>query len=263
MKTKHIWTLLLILFSLLFVTDILIRLFYCDTTSLSFNSQEFNNIASPIISLLGFLGVIVTILLTLNQLRKQQSSDYFKYYKEFIDNIATENPTNKNNIQFSTFELLQFHLFVMDKFWLLKENPEYLKDLSLYKADNPVRSEGKSYDTILGNVRLFYASLLILLRRYIMLINEIDNHRFLDNNHKEILFKHLYESQLGDYTSAVWLFDFEDELKEIKENLFISFIPEFKDKDKLKFFNREFYELFHLVEKNKTLNKLRQSDYTS
>lgn len=239
----------------------MVRLFYCGTTRLSFNSQEFNNIAAPIISLLGFIGVIVTILLTLNQLRQQQSSDYFKYYKELIDNIATENPTKKNNIQFSTFELLQFYLFAMDKFWLLKENPEYFKDLLLYKEGKPVRSEEKSYDAILGNVRLFHASLLILLRRYYMLINEIDRHKFLDNNHKEILFKHLYESQLGDYTSGVWLLDSEDELKEIKENLFIGFIPEFKHKNKLKFFNQEFYELFHLVEKNKTLNHLRQSSY--
>lgn len=262
MKTKQIRVLLFVLLGLAFIADISIRVFYCGSAHLSFNSQEFNNIASPIISLLGFIGVIVTILLTLNQLRQQQSSDYFKYYKEFIDNIATENPTKKNNIQFSTFELLQFYLFVMDKYSLLKENKEYLKDLSLYKAGKSVRSEGKSYDIILGNIRLFHASLLILLRRYYMLINEIDRHKFLDKNHKEILFKHLYESQLGDYTSGVWLLGFEDELKEIKENLFTGFIPDLKQKDKLKFFNPEFYELFHLVEKNKTLNGLRQSSYT-
>ena len=95
-----------------------------------------------------------------------------------------------------------------------------------------------------------------------MLINEIDRHKFLDKNHKEILYKHLYESQLGDYTSGVWLLNFEEEFKELKDNLFIGFIPDVKQKDELKFFNPEFYKLYSLVEKNKTLNKLIESGYT-
>ena len=149
----------------------------------------------------------------------------------------------------------------MDKYWLLKDKPDYHNDLILYKAGKPVRSDGKVYDGILGNLRFFHASLLILLNRYYSLINEIQRHKFLDKSHKEILFKQLYESQLGDYTSGVWLLNFEDELKEIKENLFTGFIPQLKNKDELKFFNSKFFELFELIKKNETLNRLRQSGY--
>jgi len=239
MTSKQIKILLFILILFAVIIDISIRLFYASALHFTFNSQEFNNIASPIISFLGFIGVIFTVLLTLNQLKQNQATNYFNYYKEYIDKIAIETPQNNSNLSFSTSDLLNFNLFVIDKYEQLEINPGYKEDLANFKKGSYVISEGKPYDLILGNIRLFRASLSILLKRYYSLINEIDVHKFLDPTHKEILFKHLYESQLGDYTSGCWLVDFEDELKIIKDNLYISFVP--KMKDKLKFYNSDFY----------------------
>lgn len=234
-------------------------MFYCVSTHLIFNSGEFNNIASPIISFLGFIGVIFSILLTLNQLKQQQSTSYFNYYKDLIDKIANENPQNNSDLSFSTSELLKFNHFAIDEYEKIENNTEYIHDLQTFRAGVSVRSEGKSYDSILGHVRFFRACLIILLRRYYSLIREIQNHKFLDNAHKDILFNHLYESQIGEYTSGCWLIDFEDDLKKMKENLYTGFVP--KMKDELKFFNSDFYELFELIKKNPVLEKLRTGSY--
>ncbi len=93
LKIKALITAITLLI-ILVITDIIIRTLYCTNIHLSFNSQEFNNILSPIISFFGFVAVIVTILLTLKQIKHQQGSNYFNYYKDQINKIASENPTN-------------------------------------------------------------------------------------------------------------------------------------------------------------------------
>lgn len=258
MSNKQIQNILLLLLLFAIIADILIRWFYNSNAALSFNSQEFNNIASPVISFIGFIGVIITILLTLNQLKQQQATNYFNYYREYIDEIANWSP-KENSGAFSTIELLQFPFYSGEKYEILKSNPEYMTDLQKFKTNLSVTNDGKSYDSILGNIRLFKASLIILLRKYYSLINEIQNHKVLDKTHKEILFKDLYETQLGDYTSGCWLISIDSDLIKMKENLYIAFSQSMKDK--VMFYDSDFYELLELVEKNETLNLLKNAKY--
>lgn len=233
--------------------DIVIRTLYCTDLHLSFNSQEFNNILSPIISLFGFIAVVVTILLTLKQIKHQQGSNYFNYYKEQIDKIISETPTNKNGIAFSTVELLDFPIYVSNKYDDLKKFPEYFIDLDNHKTGNAVKSDGKSYDTILGNIRLFSASLNILLKRYRSFINEIDNHKQLDKTQKQLLLKELFDTQVEKYYNGCWLIDFDGELKEIKEKLYWAFVPNMKVD--FKFFDSKFYDLKNFIDTREDLKK--------
>ena len=248
----------IILIIILLVADILTRLFYCSYIYLKFDSQEFNNILSPIISFLGFIGVIITILLTLKQFKHQQGSNYFNYYRDHINMIANENPIKDNTVLTSTVELLDFPIYLWNKFEDLKKYPEYFEDLEKFIKGEIVNSENKGYDAILGTVRLYSASLNILIKRYISLIIEIDNHENLDPSQKGLLLKDLFDSQVEKYYNSCWLIEFDPELKEVKDNLYCAFAPVLKDK--LLVYNHDFYKLKRMIDKRPDLKKFTESN---
>ncbi len=241
---------IVIIFSSLLIfaitVDIFVRIFYCLQINLKFDSTEFNNIASPIISFFGFIGVIVTIILGFDQFRHLQSSNYFDYYRSAINNFLTE----ENNDNLSTIELLDFTLYCDDKYDELKIFSEYFTDLKNFKKGIKVSSKGKKYDKILGNVRYFRTKLHILLRRYSLMIDEISQHKQLNKTHKELLLKEFFENQITEYTTQLLLAD-RIELKEVKENFYIAFSN--FNKEDLAFYDSELYELKNKIEENDNL----------
>lgn len=246
MKNRAVLTFIIIAL-LTVVIDILIRMFYCQGISLHFNSQEFNNIASPVISFFGFVGLIITVIIALNQLKLQQSSSYFDYYRSSVNKFFDE----KNDEQFNTIELLQFVFYTSDKYEELKKIPEYLSDLKKFKQGDNITSNDKGYDNILGNVRYFSAKLAILLKRYELLINEILDHKYLSETHKDLLLKEFFENQITKYTVGIEFADIE--LREVKENLYIAFTNHHQDV--LPFYNNDLYKLKELVEADVRLKK--------
>jgi len=207
---------------------------------------------------LGFGAVVFTIFLTLKQIKHQQGSNYLNYYKEQINKMASEPPTNKNGIAFSTADLLDFPMFVSNKYDDLKKHPEYFTDLEKFKSGVPVKSEGKQYDLILGNARLFYTSLILLLKRYRSFINEIDNNKLLDRTQKQLLLKELFDTQVEKYYNSCWLMDAEQELKVIKENLYWAFATTMKND--LLFFGNKFYELKYFIDTRDNLKKFTEAE---
>lgn len=243
---KKLLIIILTLLTIAITVDILLRYFYCNDINLNFDSQEFNNIASPLISFFGFIGLIITVKITLNQFKLQQSSSYFDYYRGIVNKILQENNGSNN-----TVELLNFVFYSEDKYDKLKKYPSYLRDLESYKKGEIVTSNGKDYKNILDSVRLFRTELEILLKRYELLIVEIRDHEELSISHKDLLFKELFTNQITDYTVGLELLD--QELREVKENLFIAFAHH--SKDMLPFYDSSFYELKDLVEKDIWLKK--------
>ena len=159
----------------------------------------------------------------------------------------------KNGIAFSTVELLDFPIYVSNKYDDLTKFPEYFTDLDNHKAGVTIKSHGKTYDPILGNIRLFSASLNILLKRYRSFINEIDNHEQLDKIQKQLLLKELFDTQVEKYYNGCWLIDFDSELKEVKEKLYWAFVPNMKAD--FKFFDSKFYELKNFIDTREDLKK--------
>ncbi|HEX7904797.1 MAG TPA: hypothetical protein VF487_13055 [Chitinophagaceae bacterium] len=251
-KSKLIFWAIVLLITLV-LADIAIRSLYCTNIHLRFDSQEFNNILSPVISFFGFVAVIGTILLTLKQIKHQQGSNYVNYYKDQINKMAGETPTKNNGIAFSTSELLNFPIYVSNKYDDLKKHPDYFVDLEKFKSSIPVKSDGKPYDLILGNIRLFNTSLILLLKRYRSFINEIDNHELLDKTQKHLLLKELFDTQVEKYYNGCWLIDFSEDLKVIKEKLYWAFVP--NTKEELLFFDHKFYELKNFIDKREDLKK--------
>ncbi|PKQ45540.1 hypothetical protein CSW08_07500 [Confluentibacter flavum] len=222
------------------------RIFYCQQINLKFDSIEFNNIASPIISFFGFIGIIVTIILGFDQFRHLQSSNYFDYYRSAINNFLTE----ENDDNLSTIHLLDFTLYCDDKYDELKKFPEYFTDLNDFKKGIKVSSKGKKYDEILGNVRYFRTKLHILLKRYSLMIDEISQHKQLNKTHKELLLKEFFENQITEYTTQLLLAD-RIELKDVKENFYIAFSNVIKED--LAFYDSDLYELKNKIEENDDL----------
>lgn len=238
---------------LVLALDILLRTFYFSGLYLKFDSQEFNNISTPIISLFGFVAVVITILLTLKQIRHQQGSNYLSYFKDQINKLASATPDSKDDTGFSTMELLNYPMFVSDKYDILKGFPSYFSDLEKFKAGISVTSDGKDYDRVLGHIRYFSASLGILLRQYKSLFNEIDNHKILDPSQKQLLLKELMDSQVEKYYTGCWIVDTYEEFPEIKENLYWAFATNMKTD--LKFFNSKFYELRDFITSREDLKQ--------
>jgi hypothetical protein len=240
MKKAFIIPLLLILL-ILFGIDIFVRIF--------------NNISSPVISLLGFIGVIVTILLTVRQMKHQQGSNFLSYYREHINKLANATPQNNSNVVIATSELLQFPIYTWSKFEDLKLFPAYLEDLKAFQDGVKVNSSGKPYDAILGNVRLFHTALLIQSRNYISLIKEIESHNVLDSSQKQLLLKDLFDSQVEKYYNACWLVDNDPELQIVKSDLYMAFTT-ISSKEQLRFFNNKIYELKRFIDGRPDLIKL-------
>ena len=237
------------------ILDILVRIFYCRGVNLSFSSQEFSNIASPFISFFGFIGLIITVRITSNQFKLQQSASYFDYYRQTINKILQEKRDGDETM--STIELLKFVLYCNEKYEVLKKFPEYLPDLVRFKNGEDVSSSGKNYDIILGNVRLFRTKLSLLLKRYEILMYEIRDHKQLDNSHKELLLRELFMNQITEYTTGLAIIDLQPDLIEMKENLFIAFIN--YSKEILPFFNSDLYALNNIIKADDRFNKYLDS----
>ncbi len=250
-KNKTILALIIITL-LAVLVDILVRMFYCQGINLLFNSQEFNNIASPLISFFGFVGLIITIVIALNQIKHKQSSSYFDYYKGYINKFLIE----KDDRQLDTIALLKFAFYTSEKYDELKKFPEYLSNLKSFNLGENISSNGKDYDGILANVRYFRAKLAILLKRYEFLLDEILSHKHLSKTHKDLLLKEFFENQITEYTVGLQFVDLE--LSEVKENLYIAFVN--YGKDKLPFYNTDLYELKKKVEADIRLEKYLENN---
>jgi len=228
--------------------DILVRIYYCRGIYLVFNSQEFNNLATPLISFFGFIGLIITARIALNQFKLQLSVNYFEYYQNVTIKILTE-----NTFSISTLELLDFVSYVHGRHIDLLKFPSYWDDLKRFKSGENIYSAGRDYDLILGQVRLFRTKLGLLLKRYELLIVEIKNHKYLDNSHKDILFIELFDNQILNYIFGLQYIESDKELMEIVENLYIAFMP--YSKEMLPFFDDTFYDLRKLVTENVEFKK--------
>ena len=238
----------LILLCVFVVIDVCLRMFYCGGFYMAFNSQEFNNIASPLISFFGFIGLIITAKIALNQFKLQQSVSYFDYYKTLINKILQDNTQG-----ISTIELLDFVSYSDTKYSDLKRYPSYIIDLEKFKKGDNVTSNGKEYDQILAQIRLFRIKLMILLKRYELLLIEIRDHKQLEISHKDLLFRELFANQILNYFYGLKMVETEIELIDVKQNLYIAFMNH--SKEQLPFYDASFYELKLLIEKDINLQK--------
>ena len=153
--------------------------------------------------------------------------------------------------------MLKFHTYVYDVYGKLEHHSEYFEDLEKFRNGIAVNSEDKEYDKILGTLRLFQACICILLKRYKGFIFEIQTHSILDDNHKDLLLRDIFDSQITDYLNGCWVMEQNEELMTIKNDLYIGF-SRFETS---LFFNDSFYELRNIILDNPDFKKYLNSKY--
>jgi hypothetical protein len=251
---RKILTTAIILLLLSIIIVLIVRMSYCcNGYILKFNSSVFSNIATPIVSLVGVIGLFVTIWLSIEQIRHTRSVQYFQDYNSKIDFISKETNTD---LMFPNIKLIKFTESIEKFYSNLKLNhQEYFDDLTKFLKYETVYSFNKPYKDILSEVGIFKVQLILLNTRLLNLLKEIEYSKTLVAHHKDLLFDNLIGGVVSTYIASCTLFD--NELKNIKDELFIGFNPvdDTEKVDKLKFFNTNFYRLRDYILSEDNLKK--------
>ncbi len=200
--------LVLLLISII-LADVIIRLiFYTDL------SAEFlNNFLSPIIQIAGF-GVI---FLTLLEIRKSnldnRSQVYYTALLEKIDKVKT-----KAQLDFYAFYFIPNYLKIrkgvnysvlyFDELYfqcvsLLRKDQEYQDDLKALEMGNELKWEdivNKDYMSKMDFItHTLFIPIIIFNVEIIIFLNAIENHKNLENHHKEQLFQKIIKEIINNY----------------------------------------------------------------
>lgn len=253
MKNK-IYIFLLIAISILLTIDISIRIFYCSEIYLKFNSEEFNYIVSPIISILGFLGVIIAVCVSLKQLKSSVSEKYLSQYNEYIKSQFDEIAKNQMiGVPYNKSELLNFFAHVRTKYEELLEDKNYVKNQLLVKDEKFVLNK-RTYDNKLAGLRYFNIQAILLYKELLYKLKEIVTNRQIVSHHKEILLDNFIGDVISYYIASCEFV--KKEYPDMLDEFFIGIQDNPKSKsDVLYFFNSNFFELYEFIMKNENLRK--------
>lgn len=242
MKVTRSLTLISIALLILIIFDIFIRLRYCTNVILQFNSSEFNNILTPIISFFGFVALILTILIALGQKKSTESEYYFKDYQTKINIIEREKDSTGT---WSNHDFLDFIKPIQSDVDSILKNSEYLSDLDSFRKGLNISSDNKSYDRSLSVIRLFQLEARMLYKSILYLIKEIEQHRFLTKTHKDLLLNSIVDRLISSYLSGCHLI--KDKVIKWEDDFYIGFYGNISENYNLKMFDRGFYELYDYV----------------
>ncbi len=242
MKITRSLTLIFIALSILIIIDIFIRLRYCTNVILQFNSSEFNNILTPIISFFEFVALIIAILITLGQKKSTESEYYFKDYQTKINIIERGKDSTGT---WTNNDLLDFIKPIQSDVDSILKTSEYLSDLSSYRNGLNISSDKKSYDRTLSVIRLFQLEARMLYKSILYLIKEIEQHRFLTQTHKDLLLNNIVDRLISNYLSECHLI--KEKVINWEDDFYIGFVGNISDKYNLKMFDKGFYELYDYV----------------
>lgn len=234
---KKYFALSIFLLILLFVAFINIR-YCCQCQFLKFDSNEFNNILTPIISLVGVVGLFATIYLSLIQIKYIRSDQYFKDYMQKIEAFPNGKDVESG---FNNIQLLSFTEYTNDVYRNLKSNyPIYFDDVTRFERGEIIPNIDKPYEQLLANARLFRVQALMLYTRLNNLIKEIEKNKSLSSHHKDLLLDNLISGQLSKYIASCWLL--EHEMGNIIKEFYLGFC--YMDNNKpFKFFDLRFFDL--------------------
>jgi hypothetical protein len=233
----------LFLFIILLITDVFVHLRYQSEKVLQFDSNEFNNILTPIISFLGFLCIIITIIVALNQLYFNNSETYYKGISEVIFEIFNRAP--KENF-YPNIQVFDFLMTIRSRVDEVLKDEQYKYDLQNFLSGKAVSSKGRQYDDILGELRFFKIQALMLYKETLNLIKEIETHPKLTEIHKDLLLQKLIGGPCSEYLACCKLLIEHPEINWI-ENCYQGFLPEFQNDDKIRLFDNHFFELYYFI----------------
>lgn len=139
---------LIVVFSVLIIlvlTDLIIGIWYWNKMNLQFNSSEFNNILTPIVSLVSFGVLIYAVLVSVRQNRITLSSNIKPHFENKIQSILNtlKNTTIDDFLAISlfpgqTFNGLNYMNAVVESMNILRMDKDYQKDYKLFIDEGKV-----------------------------------------------------------------------------------------------------------------------------
>ena len=251
---KNAVYILLIAILLALIIDILIRIYYCQGVYLKFDSGEFNNIASPIISLLGFIGVIVTIVIAMKQFKLSISEKYLIQLNDYIkSNYEEVEKSEVDKLPYKKGDIVKFFSYVRLEYESLLQDKNYTTNKELIKQDN-YDLNPQTYDNILGSLRLFNVQSRMLFKEYFNKLNEILENPQIVENHKEIIIGNFINNVLSYYIASCEII--KNTYPEMIDDFFIGIDLSIKEKPQIMYyFDDDFFELYDFIMKNENLKK--------
>jgi hypothetical protein len=136
----------------------------------------------------------------------------------------------------------------------LKRNyPDYFADLDRYLKGENVSSDNKPYEAALGELRIFYLQSLILFKKVLTLVKEIEGNKNLATHHKDLLLDNFMSGLVSNYIVSCEYLDMV-EMEEIRNKLYIGFMPlNMNQRDSLRFFKNNYFELRDYIKSKKYL----------
>lgn len=137
MKGKTIIIGLLIICIILLILDISTGIWFWNRVNLLFNSSNFNNILTPIISFLAFIIYALALYMTIKQNKILLSQNIKPFYEKRIDELIINSKKNKINYytddEIKECHLLEYINVLNKKIIELGINKDYLLDLNRYR----------------------------------------------------------------------------------------------------------------------------------
>lgn len=216
MKLKYlILTLLLILIALI-ITDIITGIWFWNKYNLIFNAANFNNIITPILTLIAIIIYGLALFTSIKQNRIIYDQSILPYYLDEIKKLKKK-AKNKNFDTLNLFEgkkvnLLNFTTHLFSAITNLTKNIEFLKDYEDFK--NGIERDFEYFKT-----REYFNYLMFIYEFTIgfdikfnfidvkQLVEQIDSSELIKNN-KTILKKRIKrELHIQEYIAFVEFFD--------------------------------------------------------
>ena len=168
MKKNRIYYSVLGLVLILLIADILTRLFLLNSLDLSFESSSFNNIITPVFTIIASLIYGCALYNTINQnkiLLSQNLKPYFENEIERLIKKSKKTQVNKalleNKVELPKKINIQNYIDILFKVFIaLSKNVEYISDLNQFKKGKIFTNEyfiTRSYynENPLGVIKLF------------------------------------------------------------------------------------------------------------
>jgi hypothetical protein len=236
--SKILIGLFLIIITLLLI-DIFTGIFYWNRLNLLFDSSEFNNITTPIISVVSFIVYSLALFLAFKQNKTILSQHLRPYYEREINRTINELEKEKIDTEIintdgKEYNGINYPNLISDQLIVLTKNSDYLKDITDFDNGIEFKTEylkERSYYPIIVFLSQYTIGLYNKFRYDYLkeLIEEIDEAKLL-NEDKIILKKRIKKEILSYYMSFV---DFEQ--TSIIETPPIPNIYDFSNRNKIEF----------------------------
>lgn len=264
---KIFWILigLVLLLAILVCIDILTGIWYWNRLNLKFDSQEFNNICSPLAGIISGLLMFFTVLLSQRQNKINLSLGIKPYFEKEVDKLVKEGDETPVDLKFrdlidtnDPFNCINYTRLLdklLRELYLSKEFKEdFMSNPSMQIYESREYYLSREYKEILLSLTEFYVGsnpVLNFNAKIKRLIREINNSTNLITEDKSILIKRIKEDLIQNYISKIKV---EKQSPDLIPKIPILYDPRKPGQVSFKLISEtEFGDLYNWLEENKLL----------